>query len=142
MARTFLALLLMMISWFRVAGFDVLEDPDLSDRFELYCSRAARLLDHGRTARPTERFIDSGRHSRRRYLCFMERRAAQLLIGATTPWHISKLHNSAVPVTKSISGQLAQVLELGSDRFLITRSGRPRLNGIVSTFHVVREVVD
>jgi hypothetical protein len=117
MARTFLALLLIMISWFRVAGFDVLEDPDLSDRFELYCSRAAPLLGHGQTARPTGRFIDSEGHSRVSYFRVMERRAAQLLIGATTPWHISKLHNSAVPVTKAISGQLARVLDGGSDRF-------------------------
>jgi hypothetical protein len=88
MARRFLALLLIMISWFRVAGFDVLEDPDLSDRFELYCSRAAPLLGHGQTARPTEKFIDSAGHSRVSYFRFMEQRAAQRLIGATTLAHI------------------------------------------------------
>jgi hypothetical protein len=143
MAQRFLALPLMRISWFRVADFDVLEDPDLSDRFELYCSRPARLLDHDRTARPAERFSDSGSHSRFRYLCLMEQRAAQLLIGAKTSWQkISKLHSSVVSLTKSIFDLLAQLFEFGSDRFLSHSLRTASAEWIVSTFHVVREVVD
>jgi hypothetical protein len=36
MARRFLALPLTGISWSRVADFDILGDPDLSERFEHY----------------------------------------------------------------------------------------------------------
>jgi hypothetical protein len=36
MARKFLALPLTGISWFPVADFDILVDPDLSERFEHY----------------------------------------------------------------------------------------------------------
>jgi hypothetical protein len=44
---------------------------------------------------------------------------AQLPIGSATLWQkTSKLHNSAAPLTKSISGQLARAFELGSDRFM------------------------
>jgi hypothetical protein len=64
MARKFLALPLTGISWFPVADFDILVDPDLSERFEHYLP-------------------------------------AQLLIGSATLWQkISKLHNSAAPLTQ------------------------------------------
>ena len=81
MARKFVALPLTGIFWSRVADFDILGDPDLSERFEHYLP-------------------------------------AQLLIGSATLWQkISKLHNSAAPLTKSIFGQLARVFDLGGDRF-------------------------
>ena len=120
MARRFLALLLMGTSWFRVARFDVLEDPDSVERFKLQSFHPARLLDHAQTARPTEKLIDSASHTS----------PAQLVIGSRTLWqHISKLH-SAVPLTKSISGQIARSA-LGSGRFLNAHSEGPRLNRIV-----------
>jgi hypothetical protein len=82
MARKFLALPLTGISWFRVADFDILGDPYLSERFEHYLP-------------------------------------AQLPINPATLWQkISKLHNSAAPLAKSISGQLPRIFELGSDRFV------------------------
>jgi hypothetical protein len=94
MARKFLALLL-IISWFSGAGFDVLERPN---RSEFYSSPAARLRDHRQTARLTENFIGSVGHSRLRYFHFMEQREARLLIGSTAPWQkLDKVHESAVP---------------------------------------------
>jgi hypothetical protein len=51
MARKSPALLL-MISWFGLAGFDVLEDLDLPDRFELYSSSADLLPDPGQLQNP------------------------------------------------------------------------------------------
>jgi hypothetical protein len=82
MARTFFALPLTGISWFRIADFDILVDSELSERFEHYLP-------------------------------------AQLPIGSATLWQkISTLHNSAAPLSKSISGQLARVFELGSDEFV------------------------
>jgi hypothetical protein len=95
MARKFLALLLIMISWFSVAGFDILEDPN---RSEFYSSRAARLPDHRQTTKLTESFIGSVGHSRLRYFRFIELCGAPLLIGSTAPWQkLYKVHNCAVP---------------------------------------------
>ena len=82
MARKFLALPLTGISWFPVADFDILVDPDLSERFEHYLP-------------------------------------AQLLIGSATLWQRDiKASQLRRALTKSISGQLARVFELGSDRFV------------------------
>ena len=92
MARKFLALLL-ITSWIRLSGFDVLEDLDLPDRCELYSSTASPLLDHGQTARPTHNIIESAGHSRLRYFSLMEQPAAQLLICSPTLFQkIHKLH--------------------------------------------------
>jgi hypothetical protein len=95
MARKFLALLVIMISWFSVAGFDVLEDPN---RSEFYSSPAARLPDQRQTARLTESFIGSVDHSRLRYFHVMEQREAPLLMGSTAPSEtLDEVHNSAMP---------------------------------------------
>jgi len=97
MARKFLALLL-ITSWISLSGFDVLEDLDLPDQFELYSSTASPLLDHGRTARPTHNIIESAGHSRLRYVSFMERPAAQLVICSPMPtqkiYKLHKLHHA------------------------------------------------
>jgi hypothetical protein len=95
MARKFLALLVIMIPWFSVAGFDVLEDPD---RPEFYSSPDARLPDQRQTARLTESFIGSFDHSRLRYFHIVEQREAPVLMGSTaTSETLDKVHNSALP---------------------------------------------
>jgi hypothetical protein len=93
MARKFLALLT-MIPWFRVARFDVSEN---SNEIEI-SSRAARLLDHGQTARASGNCVHSADHSRLQYFRFAEQRPARLLTGSTAPWlRLDKVRNSALP---------------------------------------------
>ena len=95
MARKFLALLGIMLSWFFVAGFDVLKVPN---RSEFYSSPAARLPDQRQPTRLTESFIGSVDQSRLRYFHVMEQREAPLLMGSTAPSEtLDKVHNSAVP---------------------------------------------
>ena len=104
MARKFLALILMLISW-SLAGFDVLEDPS---RFQLHCS-GARLVDHGQTLKPTKDFTDSAGHLRISSTRVIEQRPMPLLLDSTTPWQkLDKVHNSTIFV---------RVSELCSDEF-------------------------
>jgi hypothetical protein len=51
MARKFLALLLIMISWFSVAGFDILEDPNRSEFYSSRRSFEASLFSFYKAAR-------------------------------------------------------------------------------------------
>jgi len=103
MARTFVALLLKMISWFSVAGFDLFEDANGSG---FYLFPAARLPDHRQTTRLTESFVDSVAHSRLRYFTFIAQRGASLLIGSTAPWQkLDAVHKSAVPRSSTGTAQ-------------------------------------
>jgi hypothetical protein len=94
MARRLMALPMMMIFWL-LAGFDVLENRH---PFELYSSNAARLPDHGQTAKYSGDSIHSADHSKLHYLRVSEQRGAPLLIGSTAPWlKLDKVCNFALP---------------------------------------------
>jgi hypothetical protein len=126
MARRLLALL-MMIFWL-LAGFDVLENPN---QLELYSFRAARLPVHGQAEKPSGDSVHAD-HSKIHYH-FTEQRPAMLLIGAMAPWlKLDRVRNSALP---SSNVGIAQTEFLNHS----PRSWLNRMIGDFLAFQIVRE---
>lgn len=127
-ARGLLALLMMMIYWL-LAGFDVLENPNPSE----LSSPAARLADHGQTAKPSGDFVHYPNHSKLYYFRFCGVASGPLLTGSTAPWlKPDKLCNSAV---------LSSIAGIAPTEFLNSHSGPPCLNRRLAIFAlpIVRE---
>ena len=120
-ARGLLALLMMMIYWL-LAGFDVLENPNPSE----LSSPAARLADHGQTAKPSGDFVHYPNHSKLYYFRFCGVASGPLLTGSTAPWlKPDKLCDSAV---------LSSIAGIAPTEFLNSHSGPPCLNRMIGDF--------